>query len=257
MNILTITTFISGALVAAASGAVGSLLVVRKMTLLSDALSHVALPGIALGILFHVDPLMSGIAVLFLGVLLIWYIETKTRLAIESVTGVLFVTALAIGALLIPQADILEAFFGSVSNMTLATALMQSGIALAIVSITLYYLKPLALAAIAPDLSTAARVSQSRMELFLLILIALTIAVGVSFVGVLLMSALLIIPAVTAKNIATTFKGFIGMSMALAVVSLTAGLLCSTIFVISPGLTTVLISASLFFVSLLLRKKVL
>lgn len=257
MDTLQIITLISGILVAAASGMVGSILVVRKMTLLSDALSHVALPGIALGILFNVNPLMSGIAVLFLGVLLIWYIETKTNLAIESITGVLFVTALAIGALLIPQQDILEAFFGSVKNMGITMALTQSGIALLIIAVTLYYLKPLALSAIAPDLSTAARVSQSRMELFLLILIAFTIAVGVSFVGVLLMSALLIVPAVTAKNIANSFKGFISMSAVLASLSLAAGLLLSNVYGINPGLTTVLISSCAFFVSLAFRKKTL
>ncbi len=257
MDALQFITLFSGVVVAAASGAVGSILVVRKMTLLSDALSHVALPGIALGILFHLNPLFSGIAVLFLGVLLIWYIETKTNLAIESITGVLFVTALAIGALLIPQQDILEAFFGSVKNMSVVTSLVQAGIALGILAITLYYLKPLALSAIAPDLSTAARVSQSRMELFLLILIAFTIAVGVSFVGVLLMSALLIVPAVTAKNIANSFKGFIVMSMALSSLSLAAGLIFSNVYNINPGLTTVLISSCAFFVSLIFRRKTL
>lgn len=257
MDALQLITLFSGIAVAAASGAVGSILVVRKMTLLSDALSHVALPGIALGILFHFDPLLSGIAVLFLGVLLIWYIETKTNLAIESITGVLFVTALAVGALLIPQEDILEAFFGSVKNMSVLNALIQTGVALGILSLVIGYMKPLALSAIAPDLSTAARVSQSRMELFLLILIAFTIAVGVSFVGVLLMSALLIVPAVTAKNIANSFKGFVGISMALSSLSLAAGLTLSNIYNINPGLTTVLISSCIFFVSLIFRERVL
>lgn len=257
MDALQLITLFSGIAVAAASGAVGSILVVRKMTLLSDALSHVALPGIALGILFHFDPLLSGITVLFLGVLLIWYIETKTNLAIESITGVLFVTALAVGALLIPQEDILEAFFGSVKNMSVLNALIQTGVALGILSLVIGYMKPLALSAIAPDLSTAARVSQSRMELFLLILIAFTIAVGVSFVGVLLMSALLIVPAVTAKNIANSFKGFVGISMALSSLSLAAGLTLSNIYNINPGLTTVLISSCIFFVSLIFRERVL
>lgn len=257
MDALQLITLFSGIAVAAASGAVGSILVVRKMTLLSDALSHVALPGIALGILFHFDPLLSGIAVLFLGVLLIWYIETKTNLAIESITGILFVTALAVGALLIPQEDILEAFFGSVKNMSVLNALIQTGVALGILSLVIGYMKPLALSAIAPDLSTAARVSQSRMELFLLILIAFTIAVGVSFVGVLLMSALLIVPAVTAKNIANSFKGFVGISMALSSLSLAAGLTLSNIYNINPGLTTVLISSCIFFVSLIFRERVL
>ncbi len=255
MDTLQLFTFISGILVAAASGAVGSILVVRKMTLLSDALSHVALPGIALGILLNFNPLVGGIAVLFFGVLLIWYVEMKTKLAIESVTGVLFVTALSIGSLLIPQQDILEAFFGSVRNISINDAVLQACIALAIVAITLRYLKPLALSSIAPDLSVASRVSQPLMELFLLILIAFTISVGVSFVGVLLMSALLIVPAVTAKNIARSFKGFVGLSMILAIFSLTTGLILGNVYGINPGLATVLVSACCFFVSFFFRPK--
>ena len=255
MTPLEIITIVSGVLVAAASGLIGSLLVVRKMTLLSDALSHIALPGIAFGILFKFDPLIGGVAFLFFGVILIWYIETKTKLAIESITGVLFVTALAVGALLIPQEDILEAFFGSVQGITLVDAIAQTIIALFIVVVTLYYLKPLTLSSIAPDLSIASRISQSKMELFLLILIALTIAVGVSFVGVLLMSALLIVPAVTAKNLTTSFKGFISSSMLIAAFSLGAGLLSAPLYHINPGLTTVMISACCFFVSLFIRSK--
>ena len=106
----------SGILVAAASGLIGSFLVLRKMTLLSDALSHVALPGIALGIILNFQPIVGGLIFLFIAIFTIWGIENKTKLAIESITGVLFVTALAIGALLIPEQEILETFFGDVKN---------------------------------------------------------------------------------------------------------------------------------------------
>lgn len=252
---LDIVILASGVLAAAASGVIGSLLVLRKMTLLSDALSHIALPGIALGLLFNVAPLFGGIAFLFIGAILIWYIETKTRLAIESITGVLFVTALAIGALLIPQEEMLEAFFGSVQNITPFEAGLQAVGAIVILAVSLVYLKPLTLSSIAPDLSIASRVSRAKMELFLLVLIALTIAVGVSFVGVLLMSALLIVPAVTAKNIAGSFKWFVGISMTVAVFSLTTGLILGQMYGVNPGLATVLISSFCFFLSFIFRRR--
>lgn len=252
-DLLTLTT-LSGILVAAASGFVGSLLTLRKMTLLSDALSHVALPGIAIGIVFHFNPLLGGVALLFLGVVLIWYIEMKTKLAIESITGVLFVTALSAGALLIPEEDLLEAFFGSMQNITQAQALMQAVISIGIIATALYLLKPLALSSIAPDLATSSRISQSKMEFILLILIAFTIAVGISFVGVLLMSALLIIPAVTAKNLAETFKGFIILSVVLAIISLLSGLTIAHFHAVNPSFATALVSSAIFFVSLLIKK---
>lgn len=251
-ELLTLTT-LSGILVATASGIVGSILTLRKMTLLSDALSHVALPGIAIGIVFHFNPLLGGIAFLFLAVVLIWYIEMRTKLAIESITGVLFITALSVGALLIPEQDLLEAFFGNVQNITQTQAIMQAVISLGIIATALYLLKPLALSSIAPDLATSSRISQSKMEFLLLILIAFTIAVGISFVGVLLMSALLIIPAVTAKNLAGSFKWFIALSVILAVTALLSGLIISRLYPINPSFAIALVSSAIFFISLLIK----
>jgi ABC-type Mn2+/Zn2+ transport system permease subunit len=245
-----IPLFLSGILVAAASGLVGSLLVLRRMTLLSDALSHVALPGIALGVLFHFDPLVGGLAFLALGILLIWGIEGRTRLAVESITGVLFVTALAAGSVLTPQTELLEAFFGSVENITLASAAVQAFIAAGVIFLGLAFLKPLVLTAIAPELSVAAKISERGMQLLLLALVALTIGIGISFVGILLMSGLIIVPAATARNFTRSFRGFVLTAVALAIISLAAGLAAHFAWGLNPGSMTVFASAFLFALSL-------
>ena len=241
---------IAGAFVAAASGIVGSFLVLRKMTLISDALSHVALPGIALGILFHFQPLLGGLGFLFLASFLIWGIEGRTKLAIESIVGVLFVAALAAGSLLIEEHDLLEAFFGSVERITLSTAILQIVCSTAILAIVGVFRKQLLLASIAPDLGTAENISRSRMELLLLLVIALTITIGISFVGILLMSSLSIIPAATARNVARNLKTFTALSVGLAVVALGGGLGIANAFSINPGAATALLSAAFFVVSL-------
>lgn len=248
-------TLLSGLFVAAASGLVGSFLVLRRMTLMADSLSHVALPGIALGITLHFTPIWGGLLTLFLGVFLIWIVETKTKLATESVTGVIFVTALAIGALLIPEGDILEAFFGSIKDVTLIQLFLQTAVALGIIAFILRYLKQLALFSIAPDLSASITVSPVKMRLILLVLIALTVTIGISFAGVLLMSAILIIPAAASRNWASTFTQFILLSVILAIFALTFGLVSSQLTKLNPGLTTTLVSASLFAFSLLLKRR--
>lgn len=241
---------VSGLVVAAASGLVGSFLILRRMTLLSDALSHVALPGIALGIIFKFAPIWGGLLALFLGVFLIWLIETKTKLATESVTGVLFVTALAVGALLIPEQDLLEAFFGSVEKITLNQIIFQTVIAVLIIAFIVKFLKPLTLFSIAPDLATSLKISPVKMQLLLLVVIALTITIGISFVGVLLISALSIIPAATARNLGGQFKTFLILSVILAVVALEAGLTIARFTAINPGVAAVLVSAFIFLISL-------
>lgn len=253
MSTHLLIVLVSGIFVAAASGIVGSFLVLRRMTLLSDSLSHVALPGVALGVLWHLEPLVGGLVSLFLGVLIIWAIEHKTKLAIESITGVLFVTALAIGAILIPEPELLETFFGSIENVTIAKAIMQMAIATGVIGIALAFLKPLVLSSIAPDLTSTARISHARMQLLLLTLIAFTIAIGISFVGILLMSALTIVPAVTARNLAQSLKGFILLSVFLSILSLAGGLFAHSLLDVNLGAATVLLGATFFGLSLFKR----
>lgn len=240
----------SGILVAAASGLAGSFLLLRKMTLLSDALSHIALPGIAIGILLRVEPILGGVAFLFIGVFFVWAIEHKTKLAAETITGVLFVTALAAGALLIPETDLLETFFGTISNAHPAHLMMQSVIAVMVIAVLLRFLKPLLLSSIAPELAIAEKMPQPMHELLLLGLIALTISIGISFVGILLMSALVIIPPATARNLAKNYHTFLAWSVALSVASLTIGLLADMAWKLGPGTGTVFVGAFLFAISL-------
>lgn len=255
MTETTLLLYISGIAVAASSGFVGSLLVLKKMTLLSDALSHIALPGIAIGIVLKFEPLVGGIIFLFMGVALIWYIETKTRLATESITAVLFVTALAVGSIIIPQEELLETFLGNFENITGGEMIAQIIIAIGIIALTYRSFKRLTLFSVAPELSAASRVHQGKTQLILLALVALTIAIGISFVGILLMSALSIIPAVTARNIATNLKSFVGFSIGIAVVSLAGGMLIANVFSFPAGATIVIVSAIFFTLSLLKKTK--
>ncbi|MCL5733837.1 MAG: metal ABC transporter permease [Patescibacteria group bacterium] len=250
-----IIILISAVFVAIASGLISSFLVLRRMTLVSDALSHVALPGIALGIILKFQPIIGGLIFLFVGVLIIWRLEFQTKLAAESLTGVVFTTALAIGSLMASETDLLEAFFGSISNITLFQIVVQTVLALVVIFITLKYLKKIVLFSIAPDLSYSVGLSNQRIELILLLILALTMSIGISFVGVLLMSSLLIIPAVTARQLVASFKGFVELSVILATVDLLGGIIISVIFKVQPGIATTLIGSAIFALSLIIPKR--
>ena len=102
-----------GLAMAAAAGLIGSFAVLRRMTLASDAISHVALPGIGIAFLLHANPLLGALAALLLGTLLVWAIEHKTRIPTEAVIGVVFSSALAIGSMLTSGEGLIDALFGS------------------------------------------------------------------------------------------------------------------------------------------------
>ena len=85
-----------GAFVGSTAGHLGSIMVSKHMALVGDALSHVALPGLALGILFNFNPFIGAFALLVITVIVTWYLQKSTTLSVEAIIGVLFVLALAI-----------------------------------------------------------------------------------------------------------------------------------------------------------------
>ena len=115
VNYLQITSAI---FVGLASGYLGSFMVLKRMALVGDALSHVALPGVALGIVFNFNPILGAFATLFAGIIGVWFIEHKTELPSESIVGLFFTVALAVGILIIPEEDVLEALFGDISQIS-------------------------------------------------------------------------------------------------------------------------------------------
>ncbi|HMA45271.1 MAG TPA: metal ABC transporter permease, partial [Gemmatimonadales bacterium] len=98
---------------AAAAGLVGCFAVMRRMTLASDAISHVALPGIGIALVLRINPLVGGVAALVIGTILVWGLEHRTKLPTEAVIGVVFSAALAIGSMLTSGEELIEALFGA------------------------------------------------------------------------------------------------------------------------------------------------
>ena len=102
--------------VGGATGYLGSLVVTKRMSLVGDALGHVALPGVALGILFGFNIIFGAFAALALGIIFIWLLEGKTTLPTEALTGIIFTGSLAAAFLLLPNEDLESALIGDISN---------------------------------------------------------------------------------------------------------------------------------------------
>ncbi len=100
MSEALIFSLVVGAAVGLSAGYIGSIMVLEKMALVGDALSHVALPGRALGILFNFNPLIGGFVFLFVSAVLIWHLGRVTKLSFETLVGATVTLALAIGILL-------------------------------------------------------------------------------------------------------------------------------------------------------------
>jgi ABC-type Mn2+/Zn2+ transport system permease subunit len=239
---------------AVAAGLVGCFAVMRRMTLASDAIAHVALPGIGIALLVGVQPLLGGIVMLLLGTLLIWAVETKTRIPTETVIGVVFSAALAVGALFTPGESLIEALFGKPGALgvpELAFGVAGSiGVAVFIVS----QRHRLVIALVSRDLAQTSGIDVPRLSLLYLVTFSVTVALGLRYLGVLLMGSLIIIPAASAKHLARNLNSMLAIAVAIAIFSTLAGTSLGHALHRQGGPLIIAIAAGIFFVSLLKRR---
>jgi ABC-type Mn2+/Zn2+ transport system permease subunit len=238
----------------AAAGLVGSVAVLRRMALASDAMSHVALPGVSLAILLHLNPVLGALAALCLGTLLIWAIEHKTRLPTEAIIGAVFSAALAIGSMLTSGEELLEALFGAPRIPGRAEFLLGLAAAAGVMAFILRAQSRLLITMVSEDLALTAGINVPRINLLFLLAFSLTVALGLRYLGVLLMGSLIIIPAATAKHLARSLRSMRVISVVVAMSSTLIGTLTAPRLGLETGPLIITIAAAIFFASLLRRR---
>jgi ABC-type Mn2+/Zn2+ transport system permease subunit len=256
---IAMTTLDPGALavpiaMAVAAGLVGSFAVMRRMTLASDALSHVALPGIGLAILLRLNPVAGGVAALLFGVGVIWLVEHRTRIPTEAIVGVVFSAALAIGSMLTSGEELLEALFGAESTPGRTETMLGLGTAVLVSAFVLRARNRLLLALVSGDLARTAGIRVARLDLFYLLAFAVTVALGLRYLGTLLMGSLIIIPPATARHLARNLDQMLAISVALAVSATLLGTVAAHGLHLPGGAMIIAVAAGFFLVSLPLRR---
>jgi ABC-type Mn2+/Zn2+ transport system permease subunit len=216
-------TLLLSAAMAVAAGLVGCFAVMRRMALAGDAFSHVALPGIGIALALHVHPMLGAIAMLFFGALLVWALDDASRVATETVIGVVFSAALAIGTMTTSGEELVDALLGqpaAVSGTEVAFGLIAS---VTVIAFVLRSRHALVVALVSPDIARTAEVDVKRLNLIYLQMFALTVALGLRYLGVLLMGSLIIVPAATAKRLSSNLNQMLLLSALLAVTATLSG----------------------------------
>lgn len=254
MNSQLILQLLIGGAIGIGAGYLGAFLILRRMALVGDALSHVALPGLAVALLFGFNPFLGAFVALFIAIVGIWILERKTNLPSETLVGIFFTTALALGLLLTPEPELLEALFGSIGDV----ARLDLYITLPIVALVIIALKliskPLTLSTISKELTQSMKVPVNAIDFIFLLLVAIIVALGIKVTGTLLMGALVIIPAAAARNISRTFSSYVFMSAILGGIAAVGGIVIAYNYGFAPGPLVVLSGGILFLVSLLFKQ---
>ncbi len=243
-----------GALVGAASGYLGSFMVLKRMSLVGDALSHVALPGIAVALTFGVSPMLGALVALGLATVGIWYISEHSRVYPEALVGVFFTASLALGLLLTPEPELLEALFGNIDKIGMGDAAAAIIGAVIIFAATFIISKKLLLGVISEDLAKSQGVKVSKINLIYLLLVGLVVALGVKFLGTLLTGAMVIIPAVAAKNLSGSVKQFHAYSIIFGIISSVLGITIAKFSGSASGPVIVLVSVAFFVLTFAFKK---
>jgi ABC-type Mn2+/Zn2+ transport system permease subunit len=243
----------TGAFVGAASGYLGSFMVLKRMALVGDALSHVALPGMALALMFKVNPMLGAFVALFIAVLAIWHLQNKSPIYPEALVGIFFTGSLALGILFTPQTELLEALFGDLGKISPSECWLAIVASLVIIILTAAISKKLTLGTISEELAHITFPHPRLISLTYYLLVGAIVAIGVRFVGSLLMGALVIIPAAAAKNLSRNLFSYGLFSTLFGITSSLSGILISQLFSLPPGPIIVLTSVAIFLFSYLVK----
>jgi len=248
-----IFSLITGVVVGFSAGYLGSIMVLEKMALVGDALSHVALPGLALGILFNFNPFLGAFAFLFASAVIIWHLGRVTRLSFETLVAAVFTLALAVGILLIPEPDLLEALFGDITQVTLLdtiVAVVISGVAM---FLTKAIYNRIVLSMISEELATSKGINVARTNLLFLLLVSLVVAIGIKIVGTLLVGFLVVVPAAAAKNVSSNLFKYSVFSSILGAISSFSGVLLASYLNLPAGPLVVLSGVAIFLTAVVVK----
>ena len=247
-------SLITAIFVGGAAGYLGSLMITKRMALVGDALGHVALPGIGLALLLELNVSLGAFIFLLVGVLLIWFLEKKTYLPTETLVGVIFVLSLALGFLITPQPELLEALIGDISKVSLIDTAISIILSIFVLYVINKIYPKMILASISEDLAAVSRINISKYNLVYLLAISIIVALGVRVAGSLLIGALVIIPAAASRIFSSNMRQYVFWSGLFGVLSCILGILLSKITQFPVGPLIILVCILFFVISLIFKK---
>ncbi len=250
----------AGIIVAVVAPLIGIFLVLRRYSLIADTLSHVSLAGIALGLLLGFNPIFTALGVTIISSLGIERLRNSKRVYGESALALFLSGSLALAVVIISLAkgfntNLFNYLFGSIVTVTSSDIYIIFALAIVVVAILSAFFKELVYITFDEEAAKVSGIPIRSMNTILIILAALTISLSIPIVGVLLISALIVIPVVAALQLQKSFIKTIIFAEILSLFSVISGIFASFYFNLSTGATIVLIMLAAFIVIFILNKK--
>lgn len=237
--------------VAAVTGPLGAFVVWRRMAFFGDALAHSGLLGIALGLLFHVDPFI-GVAVVVLAIaVLLVAMRRRRELAADTVLGILSHGTLALGLVAVSflqgvRVDLMGFLFGDILAVRPVDVVWIYGVGACVLASLIFFWRPLLAVTVHEDLAAVEGVPVERVELLFMLLVAVVVAAAMKVVGIILVAAMLVIPAAAARRFSQTAEQMAVLAAVTGAVAVIGGLGGSFVLDTPAGPSIVVAALALF-----------
>lgn len=250
---------ICGVLIAITSSLLGNFLVLRKQSLISDGLSHVTFATVAIALFVGWSPLFLSIPLVILASLLINKLSEKANIYSDSAIGLVSALCLAIGVIIVSlskgfNVDIYSYLFGSILAISDLEVLLSLIVSIIVVAVIFIFFNEIFLATYDEDYAHISKVNKGFISILFTIIQSITIVIGVKIVGAMLISSLIIFPAISSLQIADNFKKMIVTSLLISVFSIVSGIILSFIVNFPTGATIVVINGLVFLVFFMIKK---
>ena len=256
-----IRAFLAGGAVGVAAPVVGCFLVQRRLSLIGDAVGHLAFAGVAIGIAAGLAPLGGALVIAVAGAVALEFLRAKGRLAGDLSLALVFYAGLAVGLVALSSSGGLDAsaigfLFGSIFTIAwLDVAAIAVLCVFVVVTVALFY-KELVAVALDEDTARASGLPVDRLNVLLVVLTALLVVAGMRVVGLLLIASLLVIPVAAGSRLAHSFLGSMVLAVAAGLVATVGGLVAALVQgEISPGGTIVIAAAAVFGVAMVAGRR--
>lgn len=246
---------LAGLIVGLGCAVLAFFVVLRRMAFVGVGISHAALGGVALGLLFGVDPLFAALGFSIAVAWAIGAVGGRGKLSEDTAIGIFFPTAMALAVALMAgtpdyRQNLLGYLFGNILLVQDRDLVFAGILVGATLVVTLVFFKELVFISVDEETARAAGLPAARLRYLLLTLIAVTIVSAIKVVGIILVSAFLVIPAATAQMMAPSVRSMLLLSVVFALGSVVGGLWLSWVLDLPSGAAIVLLAAALFFAAM-------
>ncbi|MDQ7186151.1 metal ABC transporter permease [Staphylococcus aureus] len=254
LNRALITSIIVGIV----CGTVGSLIVLRGLSLMGDAMSHAVLPGVALSFLFGIPMFVGALITGMIASIFIGYITSSSKTKPDAAIGISFTAFLASGIIIISlintTTDLYHILFGNLLAITNSAFLTTIVIGSIVLILIIIFYRPLMISTFDPTFSRMSGLNTTLLHYFVMLLLSLVTVASIQTVGIILVVALLITPASTAFLISKKLYSIMIIASLISVISSIVGLYYSYIYNIPSGATIVLCTFVIYIITLFFTK---